>query len=172
MSQLRLAPLDRGVRFVYATGARDRFDEDPALPFRVYVNLRPPEFMQVTFVMIHGGSEEVIVKAETLDSAENFLIRNELATHPRIRRIEITGPEGLKIERTDRARYLARQRRVADDDHRGCVNGWCVRCRRPVTQIWEGAGAADLCWINACDQRIVNNMENGSFEGEPRRPGS
>jgi len=165
MPQLHLAPLDRGVRFVFATGSRDRFDEDPALPFRVYVNLRPPEFMQVTFVMLHGGSEEILVRAETLAWAEDFLVRNELSAHPRLRRIEITGPDGLKIERTDRARQQARQRTVPEDDPRGCVNGWCVRCRRPITQVWDGAGPAGLCWITACDQRVVNNMENSSFEG-------
>lgn len=100
---LNLAPLDRGVRFVYHTGSTPRYDEDPALPFRVYVNLRPPEFMNMTFVMLHGGSEEVIVKAESLEMAEDFLVRNQLGDHPRLRRIEITGPD-TKIERTERKR--------------------------------------------------------------------
>ena len=72
-----LAPLDRGVRLVYATGQAN-FDDDLDLPFKVYVNLSPPSFMRVAFVMLHGGSEEIIARAESLEWAEDFLKRNNL----------------------------------------------------------------------------------------------
>jgi hypothetical protein len=93
-----LAPLDRGVRLVSATG-QCQYDDDPSLPFRVYVNLRPPKFMGFTFTMLHGGSEEIVARAESLEWAEDFIARNDLETHPRFRRLAITGPDGVAIER-------------------------------------------------------------------------
>lgn len=102
LQALNHAPLDRGVRFVSATGSQS-YDDDPSMPFHVEVNLRPPEFMQVTFVLLHGGSERIIVRAESLAWAEDFVKRNDLESHPRWRHTCITGPNGLKIERPVRA---------------------------------------------------------------------
>lgn len=94
-----LAPLDRGVRLVRHLNTR--YDEDPALPFKVDIVLRPPEFMVVAFIGIYGGSEDIIAQAVDLASLCAFVVRNELATHPRFRRLTATGPDGFKVEFTD-----------------------------------------------------------------------
>lgn len=79
-------------------------EDDPTFPYKVEANLRPPELMSFTFVCLHGGSEEIIARAMTLDAANEFLATNKLRNHPRLRWITIHGPEGLveKFEKTQR----------------------------------------------------------------------
>ena len=56
---------------------------------------------------------------------------------------------------------------VSENDERGCVLGWCIRCRRPVTMIWHLASEADCCWLGRCTERVVGAMENPTFEAYP-----
>jgi len=105
--QLNLAPLDRGVRLVRHLNTR--YDEDPALPFKVEISLRAPEFMAVAFVCIYGGSEDIVAQAADLASLCAFVVRNDLVTHSRFRWLCATGPEGFKVEFTDR--HLMQHRR-------------------------------------------------------------
>ena len=68
--------------------------DDPSYPWKLYVNLKPPEFMQVAFCMMHGGSEEIVVRGKSKEALEAFAAKYDLnADHPRFRRMEITGPE-------------------------------------------------------------------------------
>ena len=71
---------------------------DPGFPYKLEVNLRPPELMQVAFVMLYGGSEEMIVRGKTREAIDAFVDLNDLRHHPRLRRITITGPDGLREE--------------------------------------------------------------------------
>lgn len=64
-------------------------------PFRIEVSLRPPEFMIVTFVMLHGGSEVIKARAVDRSAVDEFLVETELRNHPRLRRITITAPNGV-----------------------------------------------------------------------------
>lgn len=64
-------------------------------PYRLVVNLRPPEFMQVTFIMRHGESEELIVRGKTRGALDRFITQNSLESHERLRRMTITDPNGV-----------------------------------------------------------------------------
>lgn len=67
--------------------------DDPSYPYKLEANFRPPEFMNVAFVMLHGGSEEIVVRGKTREALEKFVEVNKLNTHPRLRELTITGPE-------------------------------------------------------------------------------
>jgi hypothetical protein len=69
--------------------------DDPAMPFKLEASLRPPEFMAFAFIGLYGGSEDIVVRSETKEALEKFLGANELRRHPRLRRLTITGPEGV-----------------------------------------------------------------------------
>ena len=90
-----------GLRLVYLTGAKldgseDR--DDRGYPYRLEVNLRPPELMEVAFIMLHGGSEEIIARATTRAAIDQFVDMNTFPKHPRFRWMVITGPEGMREE--------------------------------------------------------------------------
>jgi len=90
-----------GLQLVYMTGGRldgseDR--DDTGYPYRLEVNLSPPQLMIVTFVMLHGGSEQIVVRAKTRDAIDQFIGMNAFVRHPRFRWMVITGPDGLKEE--------------------------------------------------------------------------
>lgn len=61
-------------------------------------------------------------------------------------------------------RLRAKARIVPEDDHRGVVNGWCIRCHRPITMVWGGTGALGLCYVGACRSAAVGGLENSSWE--------
>lgn len=90
-----------GLKLVYLTGSRvDAIDDpnDPDYPYRLEVNLRPPELMEVAFIMLHGGSEEIIVRGKTREALDQFIALNAFRRHPRLRRMTITGPGSLREE--------------------------------------------------------------------------
>jgi hypothetical protein len=90
-----------GLRLVYLTGAKlDRSEDrdDTGHPYRLEVNLGPPELMEVAFIMLYGGSEEIIVRATARDAINQFIELNAFTKHPRFRRMTITGPDGLHEE--------------------------------------------------------------------------
>lgn len=81
------------IKVIYQTGGPDEPD-DPSYPFRLYVNLAPPELMQVTFILLHGGSEEAVIRGETREALQAIV--DEAKTHPRFRRLSTTGPDGFQ----------------------------------------------------------------------------
>ena len=90
-----------GLRLVYMTGTKidgslDR--DDTGYPYRLEVNLSPPQLMEVAFIMLHGGSEEIIVRAKTRAALDQFTELNAFAKHPRFRWMKITGPGDLCVE--------------------------------------------------------------------------
>lgn len=89
-----------GLKLIRHNAQRYETDDDPSYPFRLDVNLRPPEFMRVAFIMLHGGSEEVVVRAMSRAIVDEFIEVNDLRRHPRLRRITITGPDGATEEIT------------------------------------------------------------------------
>ena len=86
-------PQIEGLKLVRLTGAVNQPD-DLSYPYKLDVNLRPPELMEVAFIMLHGGSEEIVVRAMTRDAIDRFVEANNLRRHPRLRRMTITGPDG------------------------------------------------------------------------------
>lgn len=87
-------------RAVYVTGQvgsrEDRLAPAPDKGLRLYVNLSVPSLMEVAFIMLHGGSEEIVVHAN--ERAELAEVLAELRGHPRLRRWEITDPTGKVVE--------------------------------------------------------------------------
>src|SRR4029077_7558214 len=63
-------------------------------PYKLTAHLSPPDFMQVTFIMLHGGSEELIIRGRTREALDRFITRNNLKQNPRLRGMMITGPNG------------------------------------------------------------------------------
>lgn len=64
-------------------------------PYKLTANLRPPEFMQVAFICLHGGSEELVLRGKTPEAINRFIAQNDLRQHPRLRVMIITGPDGV-----------------------------------------------------------------------------
>lgn len=62
--------------------------DDPSLPCRLEASLRAPGFMQMAFVLMHGGSEELVVKAITVSEFEPTL--EQLRNHPRLTLLVVT----------------------------------------------------------------------------------
>jgi hypothetical protein len=85
----------KGIKLIYQTGGI-RQPEDPKMHYKMEANFRPPEFMQVAFVLMHGGSEKIVVQGKTRKALDQFIKQNELLTHPRLRNLTITGPNGVE----------------------------------------------------------------------------
>jgi len=87
-----------GLKLIRLNSARINGPDDPSYPYKLEVNLSPPDLMLVAFVMLHGGSEEMVVRAMAREAIDLFIDRNDLRRHPRLRRMTITGPGGMREE--------------------------------------------------------------------------
>ena len=84
-----------GVQVVYApTRGIRRLDDDTSYPYKLYLNLRPPSLMEVTFAFIYGGSEEFLFRGKTREALEELIEVNTWKTHCRLRRLVLTHPDG------------------------------------------------------------------------------
>jgi hypothetical protein len=87
----------QGLKLVWYTGGRERVPEAPIAqdyPYKLEVNFSPPELMTVAFVMLHGGSEELVVRGKTREALEQLVKRNSFRDHPRLRWLRISAPDG------------------------------------------------------------------------------
>ena len=94
MSELDVIP---GIKLIYQTGAI-RQPEDPNMLYKLEADFRPPEFMLMAFVGLYGGSEEIVVQGESLEALDKLIKSNDLERHPRLRRLTITGPNGVEYQ--------------------------------------------------------------------------
>lgn len=85
---------DPEIKIIRHLPSRINITDDPALAYRVEVNLCPPELMGVTFVMLYGGSEEILARCADRAAVDRFLDRTALRSHPRTCWIKVTGPDG------------------------------------------------------------------------------
>ena len=85
---------DAEIKIIRHLPSRIDIADDPSLAFRVEVNLRPPELMNVTFIMLYGGSEQLVARCANRAAVDRFLDRTALCDHPRTRWIKVTGPDG------------------------------------------------------------------------------
>jgi len=83
------------LKLIRHAGAINDQPDDLSYPFKLEVDLRPPSFMEVAFVLIYGGSEEIVVRGMTKESLDRFVDANRLRIHPRLRKLTITGPDGI-----------------------------------------------------------------------------
>ena len=86
-----------GLKLIYQTGGT-RQPEDPNMLYKLEANFRPPEFMIVAFIGLYGGSEEIVVQGESRDALDKFIKANDLERHPRLRKLTITGPNGIEYQ--------------------------------------------------------------------------
>ena|SRR5688572_17197683 len=84
-----------GIQLIRHLPSKVNEPDNPALPFKLEVVLRPPEFMEIAFIALYGGSEEILIRSETKEALDAFLGADDLRKHPRLRRFVITGPEGI-----------------------------------------------------------------------------
>lgn len=67
--------------------------DDPSFgPWRLDIDLRPPEFMQVAAMLIYGN-EEVVVRGKTQEALEKLIETNHFTTHPRLVRLTVRNTE-------------------------------------------------------------------------------
>lgn len=96
--EVQVPKVIKGIKLIrHAGGGVDRPD-DPSMPFKLEVVLRPPEFMNVAFVCLYGGSERIIVRGETKEVLDELAAANRFRSHPRLISFTITGPDGVVDE--------------------------------------------------------------------------
>ena len=90
-----------GLKLIRLNSAGINEPDEPnaqGFPYKLEVNLAPPDLMLVTFVMLYGGSELMVMRGKTREAIDQFIELNDLRQHPRLRRMTITGPNGLREE--------------------------------------------------------------------------
>ena len=80
-------------KLIYHTADCDNPD-DPSLPYWLEMVMRAPEMCIVAWVMVHGGCEEIVARASTLDELKAWMQEHRLVEHPRLTRYTIKGPGG------------------------------------------------------------------------------
>jgi hypothetical protein len=86
--------IDKLVRFIQHNAGGVRQPEDRTFPFTMKAIFRPPEFMQVAFIMIHGGGEYLEFQGMTVEALVKLADQEGFSTHPRLTRIEIADSGG------------------------------------------------------------------------------
>jgi len=84
------------VKLILHTGECQHAD-DPSRPYRLELVMRPPEFMIVAFVGIHGGTEDVVARGDTAQELVDWMTEKGLTDHPRLIRWKITGPSNFVL---------------------------------------------------------------------------
>ena len=74
----------------------------PSLPFKLEVVLRPPEFLEVTWLGLYGGSEDIVARGDSAEELSVWADEHGLKDHIRLRRYAITDSEGKVVESWDR----------------------------------------------------------------------
>lgn len=90
-----------GLHIVEHTGSPSR-PWDPSKPWSLRMELRPPGFMQVTFVLLYGGQERIVVQGDTRESLEQLIHLNQFLSHPRLVKLTLSGPSGVVFEQVGR----------------------------------------------------------------------
>lgn len=96
MTEISNKPSDKieGLKLIRLNSIGVHEPDDPSYPYKLEINLSPPELMQIAFIMLHGGSEELVVRAMTREAIDQFIEQNDLRHHPRLRRMTLSGPDG------------------------------------------------------------------------------
>jgi len=72
-----------GIKLIRHNGGGVDLPDDPSYPYRLDATFRPPEFIKMAFLFMHGN-EEIIVRGMTREALEQFVDENELRSHPRL----------------------------------------------------------------------------------------
>jgi hypothetical protein len=87
-----------GLKLILHNASNVNNPDDPSFPFKLEGSFRKPEFMEVAFILQHGPTEELVVRGMTLEAINKLIEENGFRTHPRLRKLTITGPDGLVEE--------------------------------------------------------------------------
>lgn len=90
--------LDNGLKLIRHNAGNINLLDDPSFPFKLEAIFSPPEFMTMMFVGLYGGSEEIVVRGMTREVLDKFIEEQKFRTHPRLRRLTITGSDGVVEE--------------------------------------------------------------------------
>ena len=90
-------PAIEGIKLISLTGQFNEPDDD-TYPWKLVVDFRPPEFMQVTWALMYGGTEELVVRGMSRELLEQFLEAENFTFHPRLRKLVFYGPDGVADE--------------------------------------------------------------------------
>ena len=90
------------VKLIKHTGECDHPD-DPTLPYKLVLVMRPPEMGIVAFVGLFGGVEEVVARAETHEELSAWMSQHGLGDHPRLIRFSISDNADKVVESFDRS---------------------------------------------------------------------
>lgn len=91
-------------KLIYANTYNFKDEDDPTMPFRMDINLRPPDYMNVAFVMLYGGSEEVTFIGSTIEELREVAQGEEadhIERHLRLRWIRISDRTGKVLMSKD-----------------------------------------------------------------------
>lgn len=80
----------KGIKLITHNAGGVNNPDDPTYPWVLNANFGPPEFMEMAFICMHGGSEVIKVRGKTKEALEEFVKVNRLNNHPRLREITIT----------------------------------------------------------------------------------
>lgn len=83
-----------GLKLIRHNASNVDLPDDPSFPFKLEASLQPPEFMVMAFIGLYGGSEEIVVRGMSKEDLDKFVKAHNLRTHPRLRHLTITGPDG------------------------------------------------------------------------------
>lgn len=87
--------------------------DDPSFPFKLEVLCRPPEFMAMAFIAMHGNNEELVVRSKTRAALDKFIELNDLrgpstppaSNHYRPKGLDRTVPEKISLPNPRSNRY-------------------------------------------------------------------
>ena len=82
-----------GIKLIRHNANRVNNPDDPSYPWKLEASFRAPEFMEMTFIFMIGSTEEIVVRGMTREALEKFVEVNDLRRHPRLLRLDITGPK-------------------------------------------------------------------------------
>jgi hypothetical protein len=90
------------VKLISHTGECE-YPDDTTLPIKLEMVLTPPKFMQVAWIGMCGGSEEIIARSDNLEELNSWIEDHGLKRHSRLIRYEITD-NGVVVEKVDKTR--------------------------------------------------------------------
>lgn len=91
-------PAVPGVKIIKLNSSGIDEPDDPELPWKLEMTFRPSDFMIVAFVLLHGPTEDLVVKGNTREDLVRFIELEGFARHPRLIRMTFTGPDGKEEE--------------------------------------------------------------------------
>ena len=97
-----------GIKLIRLNSQNVNLPDDPSFPFKLEASFSPPEFMEVAFVSLYGGSEDLTIRGMTKEAMDKFVEVNRLRTHPRLRRLTVTGPTGILEQIPKKKQYPCR----------------------------------------------------------------